>query len=155
MTGRRLGRRDPGRVPAPGKAPRAVTPRTKRVLPTPDERRNKKVARAARLAGFGSRSAGAAAAPPAAPVARLVPAIDALTPEECTAVVAIFRASDGLGAADRELQHRFPGWDPARRLGALRQAQNAVFADWLTDAGRKSRERLGRQHAGEPLRDQP
>jgi hypothetical protein len=155
MTGRRLGRRDPGRPPAPGKAPRTVTPRGKRVLLTPESRRDKKLTRVARLAGFGANPVGADIVPPPAPVSRLSPPIDILTAEECEAVVAILRAAGGLGAASRELRRRYPDWKEPQRLAALRQAQNAVFADWLKNAERKSRERLARQHAGERLGDEP
>ena len=80
----------------------------------------------------------------------LNPPIDTLNQDEVAAVVAILREAGDLGRADRELRQRFGGWDQARRMAALRQGQNAIFADWARNAERKRRERLASEHRGEP-----
>jgi hypothetical protein len=72
----------------------------------------------------------------------LNPPINLLNEDEAQIVVEILRASDGLGAADRELRQRFPDWDQARRLAALRQAQNLIFKAWEKTPARKRRAQL-------------
>ena len=84
-----------------------------------------------------------------------MPPIDLLSAADCATVTALLRAADGLGAADRALRAQFPDLDEVQRWGALRQAQNVVFAGWASNAERKRRERLAREHRGEPQGDEP
>lgn len=79
----------------------------------------------------------------------LNPPIDLLDEDETAIVVEILRASDGLGAANRVLRERFPGWDEARRLSALRQGQNEILRAWQRSPERRKRAQLVAGHAGE------
>ena len=83
----------------------------------------------------------------------LNPPINLLNDDEAPIVVAILREAGDLGAANRALRLRFPGWDEARRLAGLRQAQNLIFRDWQRSPARKRRESLARGHAGESVRN--
>jgi hypothetical protein len=78
----------------------------------------------------------------------LNPPTDLLTAAEAEIVVESLRATD-LGAANRELRQKFPQWDLARRLAALRQAQGVILDSWAKSPARKRREALLRSHAGE------
>lgn len=77
------------------------------------------------------------------------PPIDLLNDDEVKDVVEILRAAGDFGTANRVLRERFPSWNEPRRLAALRQGQNQIFATWQKSAARKHRERLVQGHAGE------
>ena len=73
----------------------------------------------------------------------LNPPIDLLNDDEAEIAVAILRASTDLGAADRELQHRFSEWDPSGAATALMFiTRAAVTPAARSGASRRRRRRL-------------